>query len=61
VPGKLFACRPMVAKPALKNRLLEVKVASSDTLDIRHFEARERMNALFEITLVAVSENMAGA
>lgn len=36
---------------------IEVTVASGDPLDVRHFHVSERMNALFEIELVAVSDN----
>jgi uncharacterized protein involved in type VI secretion and phage assembly len=36
---------------------LEATVASGDALDVRHFHASERMNSLFEIAIVARSEN----
>ncbi len=36
---------------------LRVSVASGDTLDVRQFTVRERMSALFRVTLVAVSDN----
>ncbi len=39
------------------NDRLEVTIASGDTLDVRHFNVAERMSSLFEISLVAVSEN----
>ena len=47
----------MLARAPLTNRLLEVKIASGDPLDVRQFQVRDRMSALFEITLSAVSEN----
>jgi len=43
--------------PSALTQRLEVQVASGDTLDIRHFHAAERMSSLFEISLVALSEN----
>ena len=42
---------------SMLNDRLEVTLASGDTLDIRHFNVAERMSNLFEISLVAVSEN----
>ena len=39
------------------NNRLEVTVASGDVLDVRHFTIAERMSSLFEISLVARSEN----
>lgn len=38
-------------------RRLAVSVASSDDLDIRHFQVVERMNELFEIAIDALCEN----
>ena len=35
----------------------EVHVASGDWLDVRHFEATDKMSSLFEVRVVAVSEN----
>src|SRR5262249_33090645 len=35
----------------------EVHVASKDNLDVRHFETSERMSSLFEVRVVAVSDN----
>ncbi|MGK3968087.1 type VI secretion system Vgr family protein [Sorangium sp. So ce118] len=35
----------------------EVTVASGDRLDVRHFHVAERMSALFELSLVVVSDN----
>ena len=39
------------------NNRLEVTVASGDLLDVRHFSITERVSSLFEISLVARSEN----
>src|SRR5262245_30762124 len=38
-------------------RRLEVHVASEDALDVRQFRVVERMNTLFEVTVVAVCDN----
>ncbi|WP_437538998.1 type VI secretion system tip protein TssI/VgrG [Sorangium sp. So ce726] len=38
-------------------RYIDVTVASGDRLDVRHFHVTERMSALFEISLVVVSDN----
>ncbi len=38
-------------------RRLEVSTASGDALDVRQFHVSERMNELFEVTIVALSEN----
>ena len=38
-------------------RRLDLRVASGDALDVREFRVEERMNDLFEITLVAMSES----
>ena len=38
-------------------RRLAVSVATGDALDVRHFHVKERMNDLFEATIVAVSES----
>ncbi|MEZ4296523.1 MAG: type VI secretion system tip protein TssI/VgrG [Polyangiaceae bacterium] len=38
-------------------RLLEAHVASGDALDVRHFHAHERMSELFEVAIVALSDN----
>jgi type VI secretion system secreted protein VgrG len=35
----------------------QVSVASGDKLDVRHFSVQQRMSALFQVTLVAYSEN----
>jgi type VI secretion system secreted protein VgrG len=42
---------------SMLNDRLEVTLTSGDTLDIRNFNVAERMSNLFEISLVAVSEN----
>jgi type VI secretion system secreted protein VgrG len=49
----------MASAPSLPavNHRLEVKVASGDHLDVRHFHVADRMSSLFEISLVVVSEN----
>ncbi len=39
------------------NHRIEVAVASGDTLDVRHFNVTERISSLFEISLVATSQN----
>ncbi|KYF86399.1 hypothetical protein BE20_29220 [Sorangium cellulosum] len=36
---------------------LEVEVASGDALDVRNFSVQERLSSLFEVNLVAVSDN----
>ncbi len=38
-------------------RRLQLRVASGDALDVREFQVEERMNELFEISIVAVSDN----
>ena len=38
-------------------RRLEVSVATGDALDVRNFDVVERMNELFEVTIVALSDN----
>ncbi len=38
-------------------RRLEVSVATGDALDVRNFDVVERMNEMFEATIVALSEN----
>src|SRR5262249_22609896 len=35
----------------------EARIASGDMVDVRHFKARQRMSALFEVRIVAVSDN----
>ncbi len=47
----------MVASSLLATRLLNVTVASGDTLDVRHFQVNERMSGYFEIALQVRSEN----
>ena len=44
-----------LARDAL--RRLDVSVATGDALDVRQFHVNERMNELFEVTIVALSEN----
>jgi len=39
-------------------RRLAVSVASGEALDVRQFQVEERMNELFEISIVAMSDNM---
>src|SRR4051794_12311090 len=36
---------------------VEAHVATGDLIDVRHFHVAERMSSLFEVRLVAVSEN----
>jgi type VI secretion system secreted protein VgrG len=36
---------------------LEVEIASGDSLDVRQFSVRERISGLFQVDLIAVSEN----
>ena len=38
-------------------RLLEIKVASGDDLDVRQFSVQERLSSLFTVSLVALSKN----
>ena len=38
-------------------RNLAARIDSNDTLDVREFAVQERMSSLFEVTLVALSEN----
>jgi type VI secretion system secreted protein VgrG len=38
-------------------RNLSAQVASGDTLDVREFTVRQRISSLFEVTLVALSDN----
>jgi type VI secretion system secreted protein VgrG len=38
-------------------RRLEVTITAGDALDVRQFQVQERMNELFEISVVALSEN----
>jgi type VI secretion system secreted protein VgrG len=42
--------------PVIHHRL-DVAIASGDALDIRRFHVSERMSKLFEVTIVALSEN----
>src|SRR5262245_28495368 len=46
-----------MAQSLLPSGRLEVTVASGDALDVRHFHISERMSSLFEIAVVARSEN----
>lgn len=41
----------------LGGKNLEVKLGSGDALDVRQFSVQERMSTLFEVNLVAVSDN----
>ena len=41
----------------LQNHRLRASISSGDPLDVRRFHARERMSSLFEVNVVAVSEN----
>ncbi|EYF05390.1 type VI secretion system Vgr family protein [Chondromyces apiculatus] len=43
--------------PADKVFHVEMKVASGDMLDVRHFQVSERLSSLFEVQLRAVSDN----
>ena len=36
---------------------LEVRVSSGDALDVRRFHVLERMSSLFQVSVVALSEN----
>ena len=36
---------------------VEAQIATGDLLDVRHFEVKERMSSLFEVRVVAVSDN----
>jgi len=49
----------MAANPSIPGSLrrLEVTVASGDALDVRHFSVTERMSSLFEVSIVAMSDN----
>jgi type VI secretion system secreted protein VgrG len=47
----------MVSPNPLLSHRLHASIASGDTLDVRRFHVRERMSSLFEITVVAMSEN----
>ena len=38
-------------------RLIDVSVASGDALDVRRFDIAERMNELFEISIIALCDN----
>jgi type VI secretion system secreted protein VgrG len=47
----------MASTLSLANRLLTASIASGDTLDIRHFEVKERISGIFEIALEVRCEN----
>ena len=38
-------------------RRLHAAIASGDALDVRRFDVSERMSSLFQISIVAVSDN----
>src|SRR5512140_3122811 len=47
----------MENRGTLPLRNLEVHIGSGDALDVRRFTVREGISSLFEITILAVSEN----
>src|SRR5262249_565041 len=47
----------MASKLAIANRLLTATIASEDTLDIRHFQVKQRISSLFEISLQVRCDN----